>query len=209
MSNGRIIKLDRVEENPVEPITLAQAKKKLIITSSDDDTFITDLLTSCRQMIENSCNISICSYEVTLIADIYKEYTLPYAPFTGLRNVSTRLGNEGSGPAKYQTLESGWVTDGDNFIPGNVSGFNPGIPFTGNFQWGPYATEQSCGNRYLLIYTTGMVVGRVPKDLCDAILAQVVFDYEHRGEEYLKEKDRGLCPLAEDKAGKYRVQLWL
>lgn len=206
MNRYKIIKLDRVESNPVEPVTLAQAKTRLIISHTDDDAFITQLLTSCRQMVENSCNISICSYEVTLIADLYKEYTLPYAPVTGILGVSTRLGNEGSGPATYETLTSGWSQDGDNFMPTNFPGFNPGVPFTGFFQWGPYASQQGCANRYKIVYTTGM--STVPKDLCEAILSQVVFDYEHRGEEYLKEKDRGLCPLAEDKAGKYRVELW-
>lgn len=206
MSN-RIIDVKRVESSPTEPVTLAQVKSHLIITVTDDDTMLTALITSCRKAIEEYCAISIVVKTVTLIADLCKEWELPYGPVTGIQGVSTRTGSEGSGPGTYATQTSGWTTDGNefvSFIPSGVGGFNPGTPFTGYFQWGPYVSERGypC-TRYKIIYTSGY--STVPEPLKLAILNEIAFRYERRGE--TGEFD-GICLNARMIAGPFQRKLW-
>lgn len=205
MPSNRIINCPKVENNPTEPVTLAEAKAQLIIGFSDDDAFITALITQCRQAIEEYCAISIVPKQITLTADLYKEWELPYGPVTGIVSVQTRIGNEGSGPGTYQTQESGWSTDGSqflNFSPAAPVGFNPGVPFTGHDQWGDYASPygNAC-NRYRIVYNAGYDV--VPGNLKLAILQELVFRYENRGNQ-----QTGVCEAAQVIANPFRRGLW-
>jgi hypothetical protein len=211
MSVNRLIDLKRVESSPTEPVTLTEAKAKLIVTSTDDDTLITSLITSCRKAVENALHISLVAKTITMIADLCKEWELPYGPVTGLTYAGQRDGTQGSGPASY-TTSSDWSTEGEEFIsftPGPIAGgFNPNVPFTGHFQWGPYASPygQYPGYRWKIIYTAGYT--SVPGDLKDAILMQIVHDYENRGEVDLVNVNRGLCIEAENLGAPYRRLLW-
>lgn len=206
MSN-RIIDVKRVESSPTEPLTLLQVKAHLIITVTDDDTMLTALITQCRKAIEEYCAISIVTKTVTLIADLSKEWELPYGPVTGIQGVSTRTGSEGSGPGTYATQTSGWTTEGEefmSFVPAGGGGFNPGVPFTGFFQWGPYATYPEFPyNRYKIVYTAGY--GTVPEPLKLAILNEIAFRYERRGE---TGEFEGICLTARMIAGPFQRKLW-
>lgn len=205
MSN-RIIDIKRVESSPTEPLTLTQVKAHLIITATDDDTLLTALITSCRRVIEEYCAISIVTKTVTLIADLCREWELPYGPVTTVTSVSTRTGSSGSGPATYQAQTSGWETEGSDFlsfIPGGEGWFNPGVPFRGYFQWGPYASPYGYGfNRYKIVYTAGYAT--VPEPLKLAILNEIAYRYEHRGEGELT----GICDAARVISGPFRRELW-
>lgn len=207
MPSNRIIDIRRTESNPSEPLTLTQVKAHLIITSTDDDTMLTELITQCRKSVEDYCAISIVVKTITLIADLCKEWELPYGPVTGIQGVLTRTGNEGSGPGTYETQTSGWTTDGDEFLsfsPAAGGGFNPGSPFTGHFQWGPYASPYGFGiNRYKIIYTAGYTT--VPEPLKLAILNEIAFRYEHRGE---GDEFNGICLAAQRIAEPFKRMLW-
>lgn len=195
---NNIIDCPRTESSPTEPCTLSEAKAQAIVTYSDDDTLITSMITMARKMIENYCNISIVAQTVTLIADLWNEYELPYGPVTGIQSVQTRTSTEGSGPASYATLTSGWAQDGVQFltfIPSSWGDFNPSIPFTGNL-------DKPTNNRFKIQYTTGY--DTVPDDLKQAVLMQVAWLYEHRGEQGLKE----VCPEALVIADKYWRAVW-
>jgi hypothetical protein len=202
---NNIIDIRRTESSPTEPCTLAEAKAQAVVTYTDDDALITALITKARKIIENFCNISIVTQSVTLIADLYNEWELPYGPVTGLTGVQTRTGTEGSGPATYATQTSGWSTEGVQFMTFTPSGtsFNQG-PFRGYFQWGPYASPagQDPYNRYKITYTTGY--STVPDDLKQAVLVQIVWLYEHRGEE----TDLSICQAAQILATPYQRKLW-
>lgn len=207
MAKNNIVDISRSESSPTEPCTLAEAKAQCIVTYSDDDTLITALITKARKMIENYCNISIVAQSIIMIADLYNEWELPYGPVTGITGVATRTGTEGSGPGSYATATSGWSTDGVKFltfIPQGAGGFNPGIPFTGYFQWGPFASPygQSPGNRYKISYTTGY--SPVPDDLKQAVLIQLNFLYENRGEDV----NIVVCDEARILAEPYCRKLW-
>lgn len=204
---NNIIDIKIVENSPTEPVDLASAKAQLIVTFSDDDTLITGLITKSRKIIENYCHVSIVAKTITLLADLYKEWELPYGPVTGIQSVSTRSANEGSGPALYETADSNWNTEGSDFlsfVPGGVSGFNPNRPFRGYFEWGPFASPfaQNPGNRYKIVYTAGPYA---PNDLVQAILVQLVWLYEHRGEE----TGYDICSAARHIAEPYVRKLWI
>lgn len=203
---NRIIDIKRTESSPTEPVTLTQVKAHLIITSTDDDTLLTALITSCRKAIEEYCAISIVVQDVTVIADLCKEWELPYGPTYGrISSVQTRTGGEGSGPGIYTTQISGWTIDGSDFnvfSPSNAGGFNPGAPFRGFFKWGPYASPYAYGeNRYKIIYTAGY--SSVPDLLKLAILNEITFRYENRGE-----SPDGICFAARTIADPLKRQLW-
>lgn len=207
MSSNRIIDVKKVESSPAEPLTLTQVKAHLIITSTDDDTMLTALITQCRIAVEEYCAISVVSKTITLIADLCREWELPYGPVTGIQSVATRTGGEGSGPGVYATQDSGWTTDGSEFLsfcPAPAGGFNPGVPFTGYFQWGPYASPFGFrGNRYKIIYTAGY--STVPELLKLAILNEISFRYENRGD--MKDFD-GICFAAQTIADPFKRKLW-
>lgn len=210
---NNIIDIRRTPLTPVEIITLTEAKAQCVVTYSDDDTLISGLITKATKHIENHCNISIQPYTVVMTADLYKEYELPWGPVTGLLGVQTRTGTEGSGPGTYATQETGWSTDGVQFMtfaPAGATGFNLGAPFTGFFQWGPFASPygQPPVNRYRITYTTGWA--SPPDDLKQAILQQIAWLYEHRGEEDASKYDwsPGVCPSALILSDPYRRQLW-
>ena len=196
---NNIIDIKRTESSPTEPCTLAEAKAQAIVTYTDDDTLITALITKARKMIENYCSISIVTQSVILTADLYNEWELPYGPVTGITGVSTRSPNQGSGPMTYTTQTSGWGQDGVEFItfiPAFVGDFNINIAYTG------VNTAYPWKNRYKITYTTGY--GVVPDDLKQAVLVQIVWLLEHRGEE----KDDVICEAAQVYARPYFRNLW-
>ena len=197
--------------SPISPaptiITLTEAKAQCIVTFTDDDTLITGFITKAIKAIENYCNVSILPYTIIMIADLYNAWELPYGPVTGLLGVATRSGNEGSGPGTYTTQATGWSTEGTEFLsffPMGAVGFNPGAPFRGYFQWGPYESRYGYdpGNRYKITYTTGYGVN-VPEDLKQAVLLQISWLYEHRGEETVD-----VCEAAQVMAQPYKRELW-
>lgn len=205
MPHNLIVDIDRVEANPTEPITLDEAKAQLIINFHDDNDLITGLITQCRLAVEEYCSVSIVAKTITLFADIFSQYELPYGPVTGILSVQTRTGTEGSGPATYATAESGWGQEGTQFVkflPSKAGGFNPTVPFRGYFQWGEDASEYSnCGNRYKIVYTTGYTA--VPANLKLAILNELVFRYENRGNQ-----QTGICEAAQVLADPFKRKLY-
>lgn len=205
MPSNRIIDIKKTETGS-DPVTLAQAKSHLIITFTDDDTLITSLITQCRQAIEEYCAISIVQKTIVFIADLFKEWELPYGPVIGIQSVQTRTGTEGSGPATYETQTSGWEQEGYEFmtfIPSPNPGLNPRSPFTGHFQWGPDASTNACGNRYKITYIAGY--STVPEALKLAILNEIAYRYELKGadKEFI-----GICNSARVIAGPYKRELW-
>ena len=210
MTNN-IIDIKRVEANAVEPVSLGEAKAQCIVTYTDDDDLIDGYITMARKAIENYCNVSIVAQTVTLTADLYNEWELPYGPVTGITSVQRRTGTEGSGPAGYATATTGWNTEGDqflSFVP-NGGGFDPAAPFRGYFSWGPFASPWGVNpeNRYRIVYTTGPYF---PEDLRQAILLQVAWLYEHRGEavEGRYNWAPGICEAAQRFADPYKRALW-
>jgi hypothetical protein len=182
MSN-QVISVDRYEYSPTEPVTLAQAKNQLTIDFTDDDTKITSLITQCRRAIENFCHISIVRQQITAYLFFDSENELPYGPVTDIIEVSVSSGATGSGPVAYETATDSWNFDG--------GGFKTFQTFT--------------GLRYRLIYWAGYMT--VPEDLKLAILTEIAYRYENRGDTF-EQKTQGICEAARILALPYKRYLW-
>lgn len=194
--NYRIIDSARVIDlTSTEPVSPTEAKTHLRITYTDDDTEISSLITRARKQIENWLNISIVYQRILIVADVCESLTLPFGPVIGLESVQVTGSSTGSGVGLWET-SSGWqvMIPGDIFIPGDGS---ISVNITN-----PYPFSSNVPGRYKITYTAGM--STVPDDLKQAILAQVAYLYEHRGEENLT----GLSPEAETITQPYR-KLWL
>lgn len=174
---NQIIDISRTELATEEPVTVTEAREQAIIDHSDDDTLLGLLIKAARRHIEDYCHISIINKRIIVIADWHMEYPLPYGPVIGIESVSTPTGSCGSGPVQYETAETNWQID--------QSTFNP----------------RSC-IRYKIQYTAGMET--VPDDLKQAILAQVAYLYEHRGDE-----SKGVCEIAMLFAQPFKVMAWV
>ena len=191
------IDIKRVELNPTEPVSLDEAKAQLIVTGTDDDNFIDGLITICRKAVENYCNISIAAKTITLVADLFNEWELPYGPVTGIQSVQTRTNTQGSGLPTYATLTSGWGLDGTEFltfIPASGIDAIGNYPIATNFGVAPY--------RYKIQYTAGWP--DCPNDLRQAILTEIAYRYENRGDLAAP----GVCESTRILADPYVRQLW-
>ena len=191
------IDIKRVELNPTEPVSLDEAKAQLIVTGTDDDNFIDGLITICRKAVENYCNISIAAKTITLVADLFNEWELPYGPVTGIQSVQTRTSTQGSGLPTYATLTSGWGLDGTEFltfIPASGVDAIGNYPIATNFGVAPY--------RYKIQYTAGWP--DCPNDLRQAILTEIAYRYENRGDLAAP----GVCESTRILADPYVRQLW-
>ena len=200
---NNIIDIKRVETTTTEPVTLTEVKEHLLVTFSDDDTLLTSMITQARTKIEDWCNVSIIAKTVTMIADLYNEWELPYGPVIGIQGVQTRTTTQGSGLPTYETLTSGWGVDGVDFLTFD--------PFFSNTEWNMPADVWLQGGdlnyRYKLIYTVGY--NPVPVDLKLAILNEIAFRYENRGEGSTVLSAPGICQAAAVLAQAYKRISWL
>lgn len=216
MNKPNIIDVQRTPATLLEFITLTEVKAQTIITFTDDDTLLANLLKMATRHIENFCNISIQPYTVVLVADWVGEWELPYGPVVTITSVQTRVAPSGSGPASYQTAQTNWITDGTQYLTFSAcaaGGFNPAVPFRGYFSWGPFASPYGAEgtNRYKITYTTGYAVDTLPTDLKQAILMQVCWLFENRGDVNASKYDwtPGVCEAAAKFADSYKRQSWL
>lgn len=179
-----------------EPITMAEARSHLQIDYPDDDVEIYRMIKRCRQRIENYCLISIVATRWALVGSFDCEGDeLPYGPVITIETVQSRdPQSSGSGPVQYVNSQNMWHSQGNKFIP---AGFGDGDIFI-NSRWGaPWA------NNIKIIYTAGMTV--VPEDLKLAILAELAYRFEHKG----NVAESGICEAATVLAAPYRNMSWI
>lgn len=159
-----------------EPITLAKAKKWCLIDFTDDDDLILDLITQSRQSVENFCNISIVPKSIFLTATCSGEYVdapgvsrwdrqfygvpfvgcweeLPYGPVSAVQSVT----NVDGATATILTENADYFLTGQGF---KLIRFN------------------SYTSQLLIQYSTPYYC---PDALKEAILNEVAFRYENRG----------------------------
>lgn len=173
----------------IEPVSLSEVKTHLRVTFNDDDVELYKMISRCRKRIENYCNISIVAQRIQVVARICGEWQLPYGPVTAVETVENRDKNAGSGPTQYTASAAEWLLDGDTFndndYPEHISTRDRFYP----------------DNRSRITYTAGMEF--VPADLKLAILSEIAYRYENRGDE-----TTALSSAAIELANPYR-KLWL
>lgn len=187
--NNVILDIKRTEATGNEPVTLAEAKTHINTLSSDDNTYITALITQCRRRIESYCNISIKPKLILLTAEIVSEIELPYGPVTTITSVKTIDSITASGAVTYTTDSNHWSLSGEYYKL-----FSP--------------AAGSSGNRYQITYSTGYTVSEIPLDLTLAVLAEISYRYARRGDLYPPSLYARLNSEAESLALKYR-RLWI
>jgi len=185
-----------------EPVTLAEAKTQCIVTHNEDDDYFTNtLIPAARATVENYCHICLVEKTVTATLRIENnistkfyasyqspEYTenvieLPYGPIKDISSITRICGSSITALAEHADYE-----------------------LTGALY--KNITLNSAGN-YILVYTTGYR-NSIPKDLKLAILNELAFRYEKRGDEgkrYSTDQP-GLCAASQALADKYRRVAW-
>ena len=161
---------NRQAESITEPVTLSQVKEWLIIdtVNTDDDALLTRLITEVRQAIEKKTKLSLVALTVTVTVDLVREFKLPHGPIRGITAVIYRKGTNSNGTPDNETLTvEDYTTDGEDF---------------------KVLKSKYCG-RHKLSYTAGFGADEeiaynnpIPEDLQKAILSQIAFAYENRGD---------------------------
>lgn len=177
-----------VYDNPLndstatEPVTLDQAKNQCRIDFTDDDVFVTQLITACRRQIERFCGISIVSKQGSLTMDLIADMEIPYGPVIALTSFIDKDGNV--------------ISSGQYSVYG--AQFKRIMPLGFKFY------------RSVLTYTAGYGTTPVPPDLCLAILQEIAFRYENRGEgqDTRKSVNPGICESAQLYAEPFKRFAW-
>lgn len=174
-----IYDVKQVSEVVTELLTLSDVKSHLYITHTNDDDYLTSLITRARKQIENYCTIAIGSQEKVLLADFIgnQEIQLPYQPVISVDTVSV---NSTWSTYDEVTLNTDYGIDGVQ-----EKTFTP-------FYSGRFKVE----------YTTGFTT--LPEDLKQGWLCQIAYLYENRGD---MEK-QGLSWLTKDLVSAYKDYSW-
>lgn len=197
MVNAYIVDSDAQESqyygDPVEPVTLAEAKKHLIVTFDDDDQYITDLISQARQSIESYIHCSIVRKFATVIIRAENrirlmfsssenrepaEVELPYGPVVGTPDVTDMS-----------------LASGDIHISGAGAWEFEGLGFK---------KIRVYPGQYMITYETGYQ-NSLPRDLKRAILEEIAFRYENRGDSTNRyaHQEIGICAGAQQLANYY------
>lgn len=159
-----------------EPVTLADAKRHLRVDFTDDDQLITAMITAARKSIEDFCHISLVPKTITLflraqqvpksifsqpfqVREQFNEFEIPYGPTASVDSV-TSMDSDGT---TLLTCEEGT----DYFITGLAY---KTIRISNNF------------DNNILVYSAGYAAGTVPAPLWLAILNELAYRYEYRGD---------------------------
>jgi len=173
---------------PTEPVSLAEAKKHLLVDFTDDDTYITSLIQQSRNAIENYCHISITPKQVTLTRS-QKIDQYPAAPYGVSKWDLSFYGY--ITPGNWWQLPHGPVTAVLSVTNVTDSGqITMGVLNTNYFlrgtQFKEIKTNGFC-ETLIVVYSTGWVNGQgafyCPYDLKRAILEEIAFRYTNRGDQ--------------------------
>lgn len=168
-----------------EPVTIVQAKAQCRVDFTDDDAFITGLLTSCRQTIEKFCNISLVIKTITLTLDLIAPVEIPYGP---VQSITSFVDNQSN------------VIDPGTYMIAGVK-FQKLVPLNFSF----YAAT--------MVYQAGYDGTKfvVEQNIILAILNEISFRYENRGEasDSRKSVNPGICEAARILAGPYQRAAWV
>lgn len=195
MNPYKIIDISQLEgESITEPVLLSEAKRWLKVTFSDDDTVITELITSARETIEEFCSISIVDKEIELIVDVdYAnnrsciEFELPYGP--------VKLGEDGLTDILVERK------DGNDSNVFEALTLNEDYTIIGLSY---FKFKTFCPGRYRITYPAGMT--GVKKGLKHAVLRQIADEYENRGD---SDRAQTICLSARQKAQPFKRMAWL
>jgi uncharacterized phiE125 gp8 family phage protein len=155
-----------------EFITLTETKAHLKVDFTDDDDYITSLIPVARQMIENYTGLALIPTAVTAIL----RNELPGIDLPLLPYVSTLVVTDLNNDDEVIT-SSDYTLTGNNLL-------------------------QQTSGLITVTYTAGYTISTLPAALKMAVLHQVTYLYENRGDGKISES-------AKDLAKPYRRSTWL
>lgn len=165
----------QVARPTVEPITLAEAKAHMRVTSSDDDTYINNLIKAARERAENQIGRVIVKRAVTYTMDGFEaEVLLPLPPVDSITTIA-------------YVDENGDAQTFTDFQTDITNDFYPVVKPAYNFSWP--ATRSQYGAvtiTYLAGYGSSAdspdTHAEIPEAIRQAILLMVGTMYEYREE---------------------------
>lgn len=182
-----------------EPVTLDEAKSHCYITHDEDDDYLSNtLIPACRQVLENYCQISIVEKSVTATLKIQSNIRLSDpSGYLDIRD-NDNLFELPYGPVKAISSMTQVTTNGN--ILDMVE--NEDYSLSGNLY--KSVVINSAGD-FILVYTTGYA-NAIPRDLKLAILNEIAFRYELRGDKTNRyaQQNVGACESSAFLADKYR-----
>jgi uncharacterized phiE125 gp8 family phage protein len=183
-----------------EPVTLAETKAHCRVDFTDDDALLTSLITAARMVIEDYCHISLVPKVVTLgieaqeslqsiyaqpyqVRQNFNDFELPYGPVSSV-DVVTTVDSDGI-TVEALALNSDYFVYGTDFKT---------IKILNNF------------TNNTIVYRVGY--GTLPGPLRLAILNEILYRYENRGDEGAIRAtaftEVGVCQSSRILANKYR-----
>lgn len=187
-----------------EPITLAEAKSHCYISHDEDDDYLANILIpACRQAVENYCHISIVEKTVTATLEIQNNIRLSSPSYLTDEADNDNIFELPYGPVKE--LLSATMKTSNGCLNSMVE--NEDYLLSGSLY--KSMTVNSTG-RFLLVYLTGYR-NAIPYDLKLAILNEIAFRYEQRGDKTNRyaQQNVGMSEASTYLAEKYVRNAWL
>lgn len=176
-----------VTEPTTEPVALLEAKRHLNLVFDtagsyefdDDDTYLTDLIIQCRETVEQHIGVSLAPKTLrAILRNDCGGIEIPFGPILSTDDIGDLKDAEGV------------IITTDNYtIRGNL------------FKW--IESPVSC---YIEVnYEAGYTADTIPKALKRAILEEIAFRYNHRGDEtnQFAGENIGICKAAMELAAPF------
>jgi uncharacterized phiE125 gp8 family phage protein len=157
MAVNKLVHLTKVVSG-TEPVSLADAKTYMRITSSSEDTLITSMIKASRMLLEKKLGISLIVQTITeKYSEVAETITLGYAPVNSVTSVS-RFNSIllVSTNKTTLTLNTDYTVQGDVIMLDSTE----------------YPIE--------VVYAAGYTSANIPDDLKQLILRQTSFMYDNR-----------------------------
>lgn len=183
--------IEKVELGGPDAVTLAEVKDHLRITFDADDTYLAMLIKSARLAIEAFCGISLVPKDITAIIDNNEGFELPYGPVVDVAGIDEVI----------EVIEDEVIiTPGVDAVPAIVPVVtNNGEVIESTFIGSTFRKLLTRGSGLTITYRAGYV--ECPADLKLAILHEIAFQYENRGDVVNQER---MSPIAKGYAKMHR-----
>lgn len=163
-----------VTVNPsIEPVTLAEAKAFLKVTTSDDDNIINILISAARRHGEKYCNRVFVNTTIECFFSNLDTSNCEPFPFIHVRRAPL------FSISSVELYDAGSYNATTDYLVKNNSGF-PRLIFENG------ATFETFGVTYpikaTIVFGYGTLTTDIPEDIRTAILCHVNFLYENRGD---------------------------
>lgn len=191
---------DVTSGSPTEPVTITEAKAHMRVVSTDDNTYITDLITRCRIAAENFCSIDMVAKTRKLFMDSYPlERGSGPAWWDGVRQGDMSLIDGGMTTGREIKIAfpplvgvSAFISYDDSDTPTTFNSSNYYVSKADNHRRGRVVLRRGSVWPVVLRVAEGIEIDftsgyggsgpAIPSDLKQAILMLMQYAYRNRGD---------------------------